>query len=84
MLLSILLDANHLSCGDHAKSSISPEWPRNVAVVRQFSTHCVIPELPKTADGPLPRFHSIIILSSPPDASVDPLLDQRTLFTQAK
>lgn len=61
-----------------------PEWPRSMVWQRQFSTLFEMPELPKLFDGPTPRFQSIIILSSPPDASVTPLLDHRTQFTHAK
>lgn len=61
-----------------------PEWPRSCVVQRQFSVDFVIPELPNTADGPLPLFHSIIILSSPPDANMVPSPDQRTQLTHAE
>lgn len=84
MLLSTLLLAKYLSCSDHAKSRISPACPRNMVAHRQFSTLFDAPELPKTVDGPTPRFHSIIILSSPPDANVMPFPDHRTQFTHAK
>lgn len=43
-----------------------------------------MPVLPKTALGPLPFFHIITTLSSPPDAKYNPFIDQRTQFTHAK
>lgn len=84
MLLSTLLLAKYRSCTDQAKSRISPACPRNMVWHRQFSTLFAIPELPNTVDGPIPRFQSIIILSSPPDANVIPFPDHRTQFTHAK
>lgn len=66
------------------KKNIQPEWPRSWVEHRQFSALLAMPELPKTVDGPTPRFQSIIILSSPPDANVVPLNDHRTQFTHAK
>ena len=51
---------------------------------RQFSPPFDTPELPNAVGGPTPRFQSIMILSSPADASVTPDDDHRTALTHAK
>lgn len=84
MLLSTLQLANQRSCGDHAKSNMSSLCPRSAFSQRQFSDVFVMPPLPNTAVGPFARFQSITILSSPADANIKPLVDQRTEFTHAK
>lgn len=61
-----------------------PAWPRKVDTQRQLSEVFVIPELPNTALGPLPFFQIIISLSSPPEASMSPFRDHRTLLTHCK
>lgn len=62
-----------------------PEWPRRLWFEghRQLSTFFDSPELPNTVDGPIPRFQSRTILSTPAEANVFPLPDHRTQFTHA-